>query len=82
MATKKTRKKRAGAWLDMLNDAVGKFMHIETFDGVHREGKLSGLRTREIEVNGEIWDIPTAIEFNDEQSDYIEINLVQRFDID
>lgn len=82
MATKKTRRKKAGAWLDELSDAVGKFVHIETFDGIHREGKLSALRHREIEVNGEIWHVPTAIEFNDEQSDYIEIKLIQRIDID
>lgn len=79
--TKKKRKK-AGAWIDTMSGAIGKFVHLETGDGVHREGKLTGLRTREIKMNGEDVDLPVAVELNGDPNDYIDFRTITTFDID
>lgn len=82
--TKKTvvRKKRPGQWIDKLVDAVGRNIHLETMEGVFREGKLTGLRMRDLEMNGKRVDYPEAIEFNGDPTDYIDFVLVRRITID
>lgn len=82
MTTKKKRKKKAGEWMDAVAASVGKFIHIETGDGVSREGKLTGLRTREIIMNGKPVDMPIAIELNGDPNDFIDFEVIFRFDID
>lgn len=78
----KKRKKKAGAWIDLVSASVGKFVHLETGDGIEREGKLTGLRTREMFVNGECVDVPTAIELNGDPNDFVDFGFIARFDID
>lgn len=82
MATKRKRKKKPGAWIDMVDGSIGKFIHLETGDGVHREGKLTGLRTREMIFNGEEVDVPIAVELNGDPNDYIEFSVIHRLDVD
>lgn len=79
---KKSRKKKAGEWMDIVQASVGKFVHLETRDGVHREGKLTGLRTREIIMNGEPVEMPIALELNGDPNDFIDFEVIGRFDFD
>lgn len=76
------KKKKTGKWLDLVESSVGKFIHFETTDGVHREGKLSGLRTREIEINGKVMNYLTALELNGDPNDFVEFELIRRIVID
>jgi hypothetical protein len=78
----KKRKKKPGAWIDVVASSVGKFIHLETHDGVFREGKLTGLRMREIHLNGEEVEMPIAVELNGDPSDYIDFGAIFRFDVD
>lgn len=78
----KKKKIRLGQWIDDINDAVGRFVHIETFDGALREGRLTGLRNRDMNINGVEKPFPTAIELNDDSSDYIELILIRKITID
>lgn len=79
---KPTRKKRPGQWIDELVEAVGRNIHLETMEGVHREGKLTGLRMRDVEMNGKPVDYPEAVELNGDPTDYIDFVLVRRITID
>lgn len=78
----KTKKKRAGQWIDDVNAAIGRYVHLETRDGVLREGRFSGLGTREIEVNGQVRDLPDRIELNGDPNDYVDFSLIARMTID
>lgn len=80
---KKIKKKnKPGMWIDQLSEAVGKNIHLETMEGVFREGKLTGLRMRDIEMNGKAVDYPEAIELNGDPTDYIDFILIRRITID
>src|SRR5690606_40761877 len=45
-------KRSKGRWIDELWDGVGRFVNLETTDGVVRYGRMTGLRTRVIGFNG------------------------------
>lgn len=75
-------KKRPGQWIDDVEGAIGRFVHLETYDGIMREGRLSGLRTREVTVNGEARAFPVALELNGDPNDYIEFAFITRMKID
>lgn len=68
-------------WLNELGDATGEFIRMETSDGVIREGKVTGLRTREIQVNGEQELIPTEVELNGDPNDTVPLDRLIRIDI-
>ena len=76
------KKNRPGMWIDQLFEAVGKNIHLETMEGVFREGKLTGLRMRDIEMNCKAVDYPEAIELNGDPTDYIDFILIRRITID
>lgn len=78
----KKKKKRAGQWIDDIAAAIGRNIHLETSDGVLREGRFTGLGTREIEINGEARDVPDRFELNGDPSDWIEFGLIKRMTID
>jgi len=69
-------------WLDVILNSIDKFIHIETHDGVVREGKLTGIRTRQIVVNGNELDYIEGVELNGDPSDNIEFCLIKAIDID
>jgi hypothetical protein len=78
----KKKKKRAGQWIDDVVGAIGRNVHLETSDGVLREGKFTGLAMREIEINGEARDVPARVELNGDPSDYVDFGLIARMTID
>lgn len=78
----KTKKKRAGQWIDDVLGAIGRPVHLETGDGVLREGRLTGLGWREIEINGQVREVPNRVELNGDPNDYIDFDLIVRMTID
>lgn len=82
MVGKRTKKKSPGRWIDDIMDSVGCFVHLETRDGISREGELSGLKTLEIEMDGEVREFPVAIELNGDSYDEINLISLQRITID
>jgi hypothetical protein len=78
----KKRKKRPGQWIDDVVGAIGRNVHLETGDGVLREGKFTGLAMREIEINGEVREVPSRVELNGDPSDYVDFGLIVRMQID
>lgn len=78
----KKKKQRAGQWIDDIVGAIGRNVHLETGDGVLREGRFTGLAMREIEVNGELREVPSRVELNGDPSDYVDFGLIVRITID
>lgn len=78
----KTKKKRAGQWIDDVQGAIGRYVHLETSDGILREGRFTGLGTRTIEVNGQPREVPNRVELNGDPNDYIDFGLIARITID
>ena len=77
-----SKKKRPGQWMDDVCAAIGRHVHVELSDGGLREGRLTGLGTREIEINGQPREFPIRIEFNGDPTDYVDFDLVTRMTID
>jgi hypothetical protein len=76
------KRKSRGQWIDDVWDGVGKYVRLETTHGVNRSGKLSGIRTRKVNVNGEDVDIPIELEVNGDPTDTIPIHLIVKLSID
>jgi hypothetical protein len=68
--------KKMGKWIDTLFGSVGKFVHLETTDGVNREGKLTGLRTKTIKFNGTDQDVLMELELNGDPTDCVQLAAV------
>lgn len=79
---KRQRQRRPGKWIDEVLASVGKHVHLETSDGVLREGRFTGLGCREIQINGQAREYPSRIELNGDPSDYIDFSLISRMTID
>lgn len=69
-----------GAWMDEIFQSTGRFMTIETLDGMNREGRLSGLRLRSVKFNGEDIDEIVELEVNGDPTDCIPWNRVAKID--
>lgn len=80
--TKKKAKKKIGMVIGRVTESLGRFIHLETTDGVAREGKLTGLRTQEVILNGQTLDMPVALELNGDPNDFIMLLQIYRLDID
>jgi hypothetical protein len=65
-----------GKWIDELVATTGQYVRLETSDGVIREGRLSGLRTRELTWNGAKVLIPTEVELNGDPNDTIPMDRI------
>jgi hypothetical protein len=78
----KKTKTRAGQWIDDVVGAIGRHVHLETTDGVLREGRFTGLGMREIQVNGQTREVPNRVELNGDPSDYVDFGLIARITID
>ena len=78
---KKSEKSR-GLWIDDLYRAAGRMVRLETTDGVHRSGRMSGLRSREIQYNGTLTEFVVEIELNGDPSDTVPLGSLVRLDID
>lgn len=81
MATSKKQPIPKGAWIDAIYDGVGKFVQLETTDGIRREGKLSGLRSRSIVMNGKIQEIVTGLELNSDPTDTVDFAILDSISI-
>jgi hypothetical protein len=79
---KKKKKTRPGQWIDDVTAAIGHHVHLETGDGVVREGRFTGLACREIEINGQVREVPSRVELNGDPSDYVDFPLIVRMNID
>lgn len=68
-------------WLNELGDSTGDFIRLETSDGIVREGKITGLRTRAIQFNNEQELMPTEVELNGDPNDTVALDRIIRLDI-
>jgi len=58
-------------WLNDIANGVGKYVNVETSDGVLRGGKLTAIHMKEIKYNGRKQNVITDIELNGDPSDTI-----------
>lgn len=80
--TPKTTTRDMGLALTKVLDAVGKAIHLETVDGSYREGRLSGLETRAVSLNGQLIDWPLALELNGDPGDLINFEHIKALQIE
>ena len=81
MARTKKVKTIMGAWIDELVRSTGQHIRLETRDGVVREGRLSGLRSRTIKWNGKGVEILEEVELNGDPYDVVPLNRIATFDL-
>jgi len=84
MATKKKVTRRLGQWIDDLSKAAEQeaYVHFETVDGLKRSGKVTGLRTRTVEVNDEPQMLVESFELNGDPMDSITFGVLAKIKID
>jgi len=73
---------KPGKWIDDLIDSVGEYMFLETTDGVHRKGKITGFTFRDFVLNGEVARIPIEVEVNGDPTDRIPLDRVAEMTIE
>lgn len=69
----------SGKWIDEMVDLTGHYIRLETGDGIVREGRLSGLRTRELQFGDQKVLIPTELEINGDPNDTIPLDRITVF---
>lgn len=74
---------RVGTWYQILFDAVReeKYVHFETHLGVHRSGKLTGIKTKSIKINGSKKKVIDAFEVNGDPMDVVSFSEIASIDI-
>lgn len=65
-----------GKWIDDLVNNQGQQLRLETTDGMDRAGRLSGLSSRQFQMNGQPVEILTEIELNGDPNDRIPIDRI------
>ena len=55
-----------GKLVDEICNSTGKYIKLETGDGVNREGKLTKIELRKFMYNGRAVCLPSGIELNDD----------------
>lgn len=65
-----------GKWIDELVHTIGQYVRLETGDGIVREGRLSGLGSRQLRWNGEPVEILTELELNGDPADRIPLQRI------
>jgi hypothetical protein len=76
------KKPSMGAWIDTVWNGTGKFVRLETTDGVQRSGKLSGFRTKVVKFNGEEQHVIIELELNGDPSDCVPLAVLDKVSID
>lgn len=63
-----------------LHSWIGAYVHVETSEGITREGKLTGIDWHRFEVDGvaDGFGIPTAIWLNNDPTDTIDLHRIRR----
>lgn len=67
-----------GWFIELLHESTGKFINIETTDSLIREGRVSGLRLKTIEVNTMQVDLIQEIELNGDPTDCVPLDRIAR----
>jgi hypothetical protein len=81
MATTKAKQvKTMGSWIDSLDNHLGQYLQLETSDGIRREGRLSGLSTKTIRLNGVEEKMLTDLELNGDPQDRVAIDRIATID--
>ena len=71
-----------GAWIDRIHAAVGGYVNLETSDGIQRNGRLTGIRSNTIRMNGEAVTIISQMELNGDPTDLVDVWRLARIDIE
>ena len=71
-----------GNWVDSLYNSIGRYLNLETTDGVKREGKLTSMTFNQFVLNEEKVNIPDEIEINGDPTDKIPISRIAKMSID
>lgn len=64
-------------WDIDMRPAVGQFCFIETLEGVIREGRITGVRTKQIKINKQVYDLPECLELNGDTGDQIGFDRIK-----
>lgn len=60
-------------WNINLDPLVGKHAHLETKDGIRREGRISAIVMKSFKLDGQTVDVPGAFELNGDPVDLIPV---------
>jgi hypothetical protein len=72
---------KVGRMFDIISRSVGDNIELETYDGLVRQGKMTGLTTRQIVFNDEKVEIPTELELNGDPLDRIPLTVIKKLDL-
>jgi hypothetical protein len=70
-----------GKWIDELVESIGQFVKMETSDGMEREGRLSGLKSRTLKWEGDEVEIVTELELNGDPYDSVPLDRITTLDL-
>jgi hypothetical protein len=73
--------KPMGFWIDVLVQSVGKYIKLETKDGIRREGRLSSLENEIIIFNDEEVELIKELQLNNDPFDSVPFERVKEFEI-
>jgi hypothetical protein len=73
--------KPMGFWIDVLVQSVGKYIKLESNDGIRREGRLSSLENEIIIFNGEEVELIKELQLNNDPFDSVPFERVKEFEI-
>ena len=76
-----TTKIMTGQWIDEMIKSVGEYVHLETTDGIQREGRITGFEMRHLMFNEIGVDIPTEIELNGDPNDRVPVERISKINI-
>lgn len=79
--TLKRKKRPMGYWIDAIHEGVGRMVNVETSEGIVRSAKLTGTRSRQLMLNGEVCEFITEIELNGDPTDTMNILSLKKISI-
>lgn len=68
-------------WMIELIQSIDKYAYMETLDGIHREGRITGFTCRTFRYNGNDVDVPIEIEINGDPMDRIPIDRLAKINL-
>lgn len=66
-------KRRKSNWDEEMAFLIGRTVHLETLDGHYLTGRLTGIDTMVVEVEGKEVPLPTAIEMDKDREKLIDL---------
>ena len=70
-----------GGWIDKIHSSIGHYVSLETTDGIRRHGRLTGVRSDTMLMNGAKVEIIRQMELNGDPSDLIDLWRLVRIDV-